>query len=124
MDIIWVFANNPTTATMRAIRWHQEFMPGRALGYTEKHIHVDTWDMKEAAKLDRKQRIIYQYAVWYKIRSGHAKGNKVAAFSFGENPMQARKLARTYFPIIVESRDEKGIHCIERLKIEKEQSET
>lgn len=122
-DIIWVFANNPTTAKLRAIRWHQAFQPGRAHGYEDKDISGDIRDPKEVMRLTPKDHIIYQYAVWHKIRPGRVPGNKVAALSFGENQMQASKMARAYFPIIVEAKDEMGIHCVERIRPEKESSE-
>ena len=119
-DTIWIFANNPETAKMRAIRWHSTFQPGRANSYEDKDIYGDLRDPKEVMKLTPKDHVIYQYAVWYKIRPGRVPGNKVVAFSFGENQIQARKMARKYFPIIVESKDEMGIHCVERIKSDKE----
>lgn len=118
-DVVWVFANNPSTAVLRAERWYDTYKPNRRRTDAESLVK-ETQPTKGNLEKIKNQPIIYQYTIWYRIRQGKSRKQRIAALSFGENDSQAKKFAKAFFPLVVEEEDIVAIQSVERIPIKKE----
>lgn len=108
-DSFWIYANNPTTARIHAIRWFDMFIGNR--NYS-REVGVNRYFDSHPAM--RTEPIIYQYICWHKLRR---YGKLIASFSYGRNAKEAREIAEKYFPPSYKDEYLRSTFCkIERVK--------
>ena len=111
---VYVFANNPRTAKLRAQRWCDAHYHYKPVDYDTK-VH----ECKDLASVSTDDTVIYQYNVKYRL----ACGLVVSCFSFGCDDDDAMMMSRKYFPVTRSKGPIEGIEIIERVKPNVEDSD-